>query len=77
MIVTEFYMIGAGGIRLYRTYSDQGYKISRDGIVFDEAIDPEGSELTYVETDEKRDTQTGDDLEYVQAAKILLGEEDV
>mgnify|MGYP001624341499 CR=1 FL=1 len=33
------------------TYSDAGYYIRRDGILYAEAIDPLGSERTYTETD--------------------------
>lgn len=77
MIVTESYGLGAGGVKLYRTYSDAGYKIARDGVVYDEAIDPEDTDRVYTETDERRDTQAEDDQEYIRAAKILLGEEGV
>ena len=77
MIVTEFYGLGAGGVKLYRTYSDAGYKIACNDVVYDEAIDPEGADRVYIETDERRDTQAEDDREYIMAAKILLGEEGV
>ena len=77
MIATEFYGLGAGGVKLIRTYSDAGFKIACDGVVYDEAIDPEGADRVYTETDERRDTLIEDDLEYIQAAKILLGEEGV
>ena len=40
---------------LYRTYSDDGYKIRQieTGIVFDDALDTEDAGFTYEETDEK------------------------
>ena len=52
MIVTEFYMTRNDGVNLYRTYSDAGYQIERDSIVYDEAIDPENSDRVYTETTE-------------------------
>lgn len=53
MVVTEFYTQRTDGVKLYRTYSDQGFRIMRDGIVYDEAIDPEQSGRNYIETNEK------------------------
>ena len=52
MIVTEFYRTREDGVRLVRTYSDTGKLIERDGVVYDEAIDPEDSGRVYVESDE-------------------------
>lgn len=37
---------------LVKTYSDAGMKIERDGVRYDEAIDPVDSGRTYTETDE-------------------------
>lgn len=55
MIVKEFYRIREDGVRLYRTYSDENYKIMQieTGIIYDEAIDVENAEYTYEETEEK------------------------
>lgn len=55
MIVTEIFTIRNDGVELYRTYSDQGYKIIQNdtGIVYDEAVDVKNSGHTYSETDEK------------------------
>ena len=53
MVVTEFYTQRTDGVKLYRTYSDRGFRIMRDGIVYDEAIDPEQSGRNYIETNEK------------------------
>lgn len=50
MIKTEFYETRKDGVNLYRTYSDEGYKIERDGALYDEAIDPENSGRVYRET---------------------------
>ncbi len=51
MIVTEFYRTREDGVRLVRTYSDAGKMIERDGVVYEEAIDPEDSGRVYAETD--------------------------
>ena len=55
MIVKEFYKTRQDGVKLYRTYSDEGYKIKQNetGIIYDEAIDVEDSNYTYTETEEK------------------------
>ena len=55
MIVTEFFMERFDGVNLYRTYSDEQYKIRQieTGNIYEEAIDIENSGLTYEETDEK------------------------
>ena len=39
-----------GGRQYRRTYSDT-YKIARDGVEYDEAIDPIDIDRTYIETD--------------------------
>lgn len=51
MIKKEFYMLRFDGIRLIRTYSDQNFCIERDGCIYEEAIDPEGYNRIYTETD--------------------------
>ncbi len=55
MIIKEFYREREDGIKLYRTYSDENYKIKQleTNDIFDEAIDIESSNYTYEETDEK------------------------
>lgn len=58
MIVTEFYKTREDGVRLVRTYSDAGKLIERDGVVYEEAIDPAGSGRTYTESDTPREAQT-------------------
>lgn len=57
MIKREFYRERKDGIKLYKTYSDEGYKIEQveTGVIYDEAIDVEDSNYTYVETEEKID----------------------
>lgn len=75
MIVTEPYGIVAG-MQLVRTYSDAGKKIIQDGtgIEYDEAIDPVFMNRTYTESENDAEILTQPE-EYVEAAKILLGEE--
>ena len=55
MIKREFYITREDGVNLYKTYSDEGYKIRQiqTGAVYDEAIDVENAPYTYAETDEK------------------------
>ena len=50
MIQTEFFKQRNDGTKLYRTFSDENFKIERDGILYDEAIDPEGTNREYNET---------------------------
>lgn len=52
MIVTDNYETRADGVQLVRTYSDLGRKIMRDGVAYDEAIDPADSGRTYAESNE-------------------------
>lgn len=57
MIVTEFYKTRSDGVSLVRTYSDAGKMIERDGVVYEEAIDPEDSGRVYAETDISIETE--------------------
>lgn len=58
MIVKEFYQTRGDGVNLYRTYSDENYKIRQieTDTVYDEAIDVENAVYTYEETEEKIET---------------------
>ena len=55
MVIREFYEITTEGQFLYRSYSDNGYKIRKLGTdeIYYEAIDLESSNYVYEETDEK------------------------
>ena len=55
MIIKEFYKERKDGVKLYKTYSDEQYKIKQveTGNVYDEAIDVENANYTYEETNEK------------------------
>lgn len=54
MIIREFYMTRKDGVNLYKTYSDKGVYIIKQGTdeKYDEAIDVENSPYTYEETEE-------------------------
>jgi len=53
MIIVEYFMTRRDGVELYRTYSNEGFMIERDGERYEEAIDPAGTNRVYTETDEK------------------------
>ena len=54
MIVREYFSERFDGVRLFKTYSNEGMKIRKVGTseVYDEAIDIEGAPYEYEETDE-------------------------
>ena len=52
MVITEYNKIRAEGVVLNRTYSDKGMMIEREGIRYEEAIDPAELNRVYTETDE-------------------------
>lgn len=54
MVRTEYYSTRADGARLIRTYSDKNLYIRKVGTdeVYSEAIDIEGKDYVYEETDE-------------------------
>ena len=53
MIITELFTTRGDGIRLFRTFSDAGFRIKQveTNLIYDEAIDVENSSFTYIETD--------------------------
>ena len=53
MIEREYYTTRKDGVHLFRTFSDEGFKIRKVGTneVYDEAIDVYGAPFTYEETD--------------------------
>lgn len=54
-IIKEFYKTRKDGVNLYRTYSNEKYRIFQveTGVIYDEAIDVENAPYTYKETEEK------------------------
>ena len=67
MIVTEYYKTRADGIKLIRTYSDEGRQIIQNetGIVYSEAIDVENAPYTYSESDEALEISAEEALEII------------
>lgn len=55
MVKREFYKERKDGVKLYRVYSDEEYRIKQVETenIYDEAIDVETANYTYIETDEK------------------------
>ena len=54
MIIREEYKTRTDGVKLFRTYSDEGKKIIQNetGIVYAEAVDVENTPYTYSESEE-------------------------
>ena len=65
MIIREFYMTRKDGVNLYKTYSDKGVYIKKQGTdeKYDEAIDVEDVDCIYEETEEIIDYGTKPDVE--------------
>ena len=65
MIIREFYMTRTDGVNLYKTYSDKGVYIIKQGTdeKYDEAIDVENSPYTYEETEEVIENGNKPDVE--------------
>lgn len=68
-IVTEYHKTREDGVRLVRTYSNAGMMIERNGISYDEAIDPEELGRDYIETNEPCDDAT--EADYLAALARL------
>lgn len=69
-IITEYYMTREDGVALNRTYSDKGMMIERDGVRYEEAIDPAELDRQYTETDEPI---YDDELTAEEALEIITG----
>lgn len=54
MIVKEFYRTREDGVKLYRTYSNEGFRLRKVGTdeIYDDAIDVENAPYEYEETEE-------------------------
>lgn len=50
MIITELFRTREDGVNLYKTYSNKNVYIQRDSDIYEEAIDPEGTNRIYTET---------------------------
>lgn len=64
MLVKEFYRTREDGVNLYRTYSDENFRIRQiqTDVLYDEAIDVEDSIYTYEETDIPIENEAEDGL---------------
>lgn len=73
MIKKEFYKTRKDGVNLYRTYSDQGYRIKQieTSNVYDEAIDVEDAPYTYEETDMLIEEENATEEDYLKALAKL------
>jgi hypothetical protein len=62
MIIKEFYRTRGDGVDLYKTYSDSGVLIVKEGTAeeYGVAIDVEGSRNVYTETDKPLDATEDD-----------------
>lgn len=69
MVIKELYTTRSDGVKLYRTYSDEGMQLLQNetGIVYDEAIDVENAPYTYSETGEPKE------LTAEEALDLILG----
>lgn len=77
MIQTELIVVDDRQLR--RTWSDAGYMIGRDGVLYSEAVDPAEFDFVYTETDTPVVSGSEDEIdpdEAVSAVKILLGMEE-
>lgn len=63
MIKKEFYKTRKDGVNLYRIYSDNNFIIKKIGTeeLYDEAIDVEGIEYKYEETNDKIESEVNKD----------------
>ena len=75
MIITEYFKTRSDGVVLNHTYSDAGMKIEREGVRYDEAIDPAELERVYTETDEPIEGEMSETEEKAMAYDVLMGGE--
>lgn len=71
MVIREEFKTRADGVKLVRTYSDEGRQLLQNetGNIYTEAIDVEGAPYTYTETGEPAE------LTAEEALEIILGGE--
>ena len=65
MIKRDFYKERNDGVKLYKTYSDENYRIQKVGTdeIYDEAIDVFPIQYNYEETSEKVEIETDEKIE--------------
>lgn len=76
MINKEEYKTRSDGVKLFRTYSDDGKKIVQNetGIVYAEAVDVENAPYTYSESAESIEAE---EMTAEEALALILGGEEV
>jgi hypothetical protein len=76
MVKKEYHSTRADGVKLYKTYSTDNFKIRQveTGHVYDSAIDVEGAPFTYEETTERAETakEWVDKEKFVNAVYALV-----
>lgn len=72
MIVREEFKTRADGVKLFRTYSDEGKQIIQNetGILYSEAIDVENAPYTYTESDEDIELTAEEALELILGGEV-------
>lgn len=72
MVIKEYYKARSDGVKLFRSYSDEGKQIIQNetGNMYTEAIDVENAPYTYAESDE------GIELSAEEALELILGGDD-
>ena len=72
MIIKEEFKTRADGVKLFRTYSDEGRKIIQNetGNIYDEAIDVENAPYTYTESDEDVELTAEEALELILGGEV-------
>ena len=72
MIVKDEFKTRADGVKLFRTYSDEGKQIIQNetGILYSEAIDVENAPYTYTESDEDVELTAEEALELILGGEV-------
>lgn len=75
MIVKEYYRTRTDGIKLFRTYSDEGKMIIQNetGLEYTEAIDIENAPYTYSESENEIGAGENGELSAEEALDIIVG----
>ncbi len=70
MIVNEYYRTRKDGVRLFRSYSDEGFYIVQNetGIEYSEAVDVEDTPYTYSESERLIESEDeASEADYIEA----------
>lgn len=72
MVIYEDYGKNSLGVELVRAYSDEGYNLERDGVEYEEAIDPKELGRTYSEVIKTEEATVEDYQESLQEVGVEL-----